>query len=689
MKSVRNFWGGTGAGGWRTELAQSGAPHAAIPLSSCCNVPYPTVQLLSRFFRKRSADNTDDKIVGTSATTASTACQNEIGPCVDTLHSANTASQVQAAKRRFDELSIHNDGQNTGSIAIDQSTKKPSPQSRPRKTEEEKEEAAIAKSERAAQQAAERELDDERARQLKEAERARLEAERAPQRQLILDEQSQRMQFPPAKVYTTQSTLNFAPATTSPQTPFPDGSSAIPSASDASVSTNSTSRSIPTSVGSALPDNSDSFNSLEGGIHRNLRQRFPKSGVSPCHANACLADYVLVHNLTVSPTPPSRFEEAATILTHYPLCSQVGTFNRTGKPFVGHYDLWPTVELHRLRRKTSAFLPRHSTTVSDIVNPLLYTTETFGIVPVVQSPTAQMRFLIEPYHVERGTQRLEPVKWSPWSLLQNNTPSIQHMQSRLPTDRKLRHDWLAERQGTRFAVLHVHTPSERALYRYLSSKVRLGTPQSSDTRDYRALDTRDYRALEQMPEHINTWASRWSSLANVQATMNMGGNDVRVIQALLTDPSRGRDVSVLAAEPLLGHKPPVLGRLTEVEVDASDPPTSSIRPFVATASSDAGSSAGLGTSSALTRAGTTKGARHCRLCGQTTCRRKGSKLSDDGSMTGCDGACLDCGKPFGLTDEMDSNDAQSRRFCRGLTRAEMNGRARHQKAQLCSCITPG
>ncbi|KDE02284.1 hypothetical protein MVLG_07153 [Microbotryum lychnidis-dioicae p1A1 Lamole] len=92
------------------------------------------------------------------------------------------------------------------------------------KTEEEKEEAAIAKSERAAQQAAERGLDDERARQLKEAERARLEAERAPQRQLISDEQSQRMQ--------TQTRLNFAPATTSPQTPFPDGSSAIPSASD-------------------------------------------------------------------------------------------------------------------------------------------------------------------------------------------------------------------------------------------------------------------------------------------------------------------------------------------------------------------------------------------------------------------------------------------------------------------------
>ncbi|SGY12788.1 BQ5605_C011g06603 [Microbotryum silenes-dioicae] len=315
-------------------------------------------------------------------------------------------------------------------------------------------------------------------------------------------------------------------------------------------------------------------NSLEGGIHRNLRQRFPKSGVSPCHVNACMADYVLVHNLTVSPTPPSQFEEAATFLTHFPLYSQVGTFNRTGKPFVGHYDLWLTVEIHRLRRKTTAFLPRHSTTVSDIVNPLLYTpsTETFGIVPV-QSPTAQMRFLIEPYQVERGTLRLEPVKWSPRNLLQNNTPAIQHMQSRLPTDRKLRHDWPAKRQGTRFAVF--------------SSK-------SSDIRDYRALEQVCQRTRHFLQKHVNTWAPRWSSLANAQATMNMGGNDVIVIQALLTDPSRGRDVSMLAAKPLLGHKPPVLGRLTEVQVDFSDPPTSSILPFVATASSDAGSSADLG-----------------------------------------------------------------------------------------------
>ncbi|SGZ29258.1 BQ5605_C055g12657 [Microbotryum silenes-dioicae] len=151
-------------------------------------------------------------------------------------------------------------------------------------------------------------------------------------------------------------------------------------------------------------------------------------------------------------------------------------------------------------RKTSAFLPRHSTTVSDIVNPLLYTpsTETFGIVPV-QSPTAQMRFLIEPYHVERGTLRLEPVKWSPRNLLQNNTSAIQHMQSRLLTDRKLRHDWLAERQGTRFAVLERYT--------VISQITELWNKYANGV-----------DIFYKMPEHINTWASRWSSCHNFVAS---------------------------------------------------------------------------------------------------------------------------------------------------------------------------
>lgn len=41
-------------------------------------------------------------------------------------------------------------------------------------------------------------------------------------------------------------------------------------------------------------------NMTEGGVHQNLRRRFPKAGISIRHAAARLADYRLIHNLVVS-----------------------------------------------------------------------------------------------------------------------------------------------------------------------------------------------------------------------------------------------------------------------------------------------------------------------------------------------------------------------------------------------------
>ena len=39
----------------------------------------------------------------------------------------------------------------------------------------------------------------------------------------------------------------------------------------------------------------------EGGVHTQLLSRLPTSGTSVRHLNACFADFVLVHNLRVSP----------------------------------------------------------------------------------------------------------------------------------------------------------------------------------------------------------------------------------------------------------------------------------------------------------------------------------------------------------------------------------------------------
>ena len=42
-------------------------------------------------------------------------------------------------------------------------------------------------------------------------------------------------------------------------------------------------------------------NNTEGGVHHSGRRQLPIAGASPCHASACLLDFVLKHNLLVSP----------------------------------------------------------------------------------------------------------------------------------------------------------------------------------------------------------------------------------------------------------------------------------------------------------------------------------------------------------------------------------------------------
>ncbi|KAJ7921075.1 hypothetical protein B0H13DRAFT_2418703 [Mycena leptocephala] len=65
-------------------------------------------------------------------------------------------------------------------------------------------------------------------------------------------------------------------------------------------------------------------NNTEGGVHTHLRSRLPTSGASVRHANACLKDLILRHNLLV------------------------GTFNSTGQRFKGHYSIWLTNEIQEL-----------------------------------------------------------------------------------------------------------------------------------------------------------------------------------------------------------------------------------------------------------------------------------------------------------------------------------------------------
>ncbi|KAF8174492.1 hypothetical protein K438DRAFT_1522445, partial [Mycena galopus ATCC 62051] len=142
----------------------------------------------------------------------------------------------------------------------------------------------------------------------------------------------------------------------------------------------------------------------EGAIHKNLKDQMPKSGTSIRHAAARIKDYVFIHNLVV------------------------GTLNRTGKMYKGHYN----VEVYN-RLQISLESARHLIPNAPIlrgwVNGNLYVqgNETVGIL-----------------------------------ALPENT---RHMAGILPynplSDSKHKHAYLAQQQGTKYAVITVHSVEEK------------------------------------------------------------------------------------------------------------------------------------------------------------------------------------------------------------------------------------
>jgi len=151
-------------------------------------------------------------------------------------------------------------------------------------------------------------------------------------------------------------------------------------------------------------------NFTEGGVHHSIRACFPDSIISTRNAVNRLADFRLHHNL------------------------HVGTHNRTGKEYSGHDDIWLYDILQLMIEKTRDIVPK-SYIIKGWTNGLLYqpTLEVSGILPIPDS-----------IQINAGLQ-----------------PIIPNFKSKLP------HQYLANRQGTRFAVIAVHLPTERKLFSQL------------------------------------------------------------------------------------------------------------------------------------------------------------------------------------------------------------------------------
>lgn len=115
---------------------------------------------------------------------------------------------------------------------------------------------------------------------------------------------------------------------------------------------------------------------------------------------------------------------------------QVGTANQTGKPYYSSYDIWTQNCISYLVDDTiEAFAP-HSTEPSIVgwVNSDKYedTSETFGILPLTLSTRTKLG--MQPFH------------------------------SQYANDMKIQHYHLAKLQGTRVAMLPIHTSAERSMF---------------------------------------------------------------------------------------------------------------------------------------------------------------------------------------------------------------------------------
>ncbi|KAG6835921.1 hypothetical protein H0H93_013330 [Arthromyces matolae] len=229
-------------------------------------------------------------------------------------------------------------------------------------------------------------------------------------------------------------------------------------------------------------------NMTEGGVHTHLRSRLPCSGVSVRHTQCSLLDFIIRHNLLV------------------------GTFNSTGKRYVGHYSIWITNKLQEMLALVQHMLicpPQ----IHGWVNGNLYlqTNEVAGILPIpvaVQTQAAMGRYIASAH----GKQP---------------------------------HYFLASMQGTRKPVLPVHNSQERKLFHdFMSGNNGFNHPTTGPNWDVavqlwnNVAETRDkisYKLPEQLKVYYN---GDWKRNVNIKQTKAMTADARLPLRNTLRDPQR-------------------------------------------------------------------------------------------------------------------------------------------------------
>ncbi|KAJ7664273.1 hypothetical protein B0H17DRAFT_952109, partial [Mycena rosella] len=222
-------------------------------------------------------------------------------------------------------------------------------------------------------------------------------------------------------------------------------------------------------------------NNPEGAVHHSLRDRMPKSGVGIRHAASRVTDYVFIHNLVV------------------------GTLNRSGKMYKGHYNVEVLNRLQLLLEKARHCVP-NAPILMGWVNGDLYIqgNEAVGILPLPESSRNIGEILS--YHE--------------------------------PTDSKFKHAYLAKQQGTKYAVITVHSVEEKLCFSELMKTLPAFNRPNNQPPDWKQGSRAWNRKADgetifyKLPEHLRSYHSKWLRAANAKSSISLSLPQVKALERL-------------------------------------------------------------------------------------------------------------------------------------------------------------
>ncbi|KAF6749915.1 hypothetical protein DFP72DRAFT_818260, partial [Ephemerocybe angulata] len=324
------------------------------------------------------------------------------------------------------------------------------------------------------------------------------------------------------------------------------------------------------------------------GVHTQLRPRLPTSGVSLRHVEATMYDLVLSHNL------------------------DVGTLNTTGEPWRRHYSIWY---------------------INGIEDLELYLSN--SVLVGLDHPGRKPTKLVNGNHYRQTSEKPIGILRVPRDIQEDN--GIDPYSDPPPHSKPPRHNFLAESQGTRKAILPVHTRAEIDLFHTLMREDSNFDAKNSGTKWKGAVRVWNTRYADGNPEifyklseHMNSHLADWKTKLNTKQSKSASARTIQPVHVEMTDLDLTLDAPPVQARPRELHSVPSGLLFAPTSALPSPNPTSTPAPTTSAAHRISTAKSQLNTVSQP------RAIRHCGKCG------KGPECSGRQSRKHCKNPCQDC-----------------------------------------------